>query len=154
RRDWTEPQRRMMRRAGLVHGLRAAGLAAALALLAWIGIEIRGSLRAEGLIRSLRAAAPTRSGLVPVLRQIGKDRRWAQPSLKTLLANSEPDTRDRLHASLALLPTDPGQADYLLDRMLTCPSPELAVFRDELAPHRAALAQRLWTTLEAAKSDD
>jgi formylglycine-generating enzyme required for sulfatase activity len=152
--DRTEPQRRMMRRAGLVHGLRAAGLAAALALLAWVGFEIRGSLRAEGLIRSLRAAATTRSDLVPVLRQIDNDRRWAAPGLKALLANSEPDTRDHLHASLALLPTDPGQADYLLDRMLTCPSSELAVFRDELAPHRAALAQRLWTTLEAAKSDD
>jgi serine/threonine protein kinase/formylglycine-generating enzyme required for sulfatase activity len=154
RRDWTEPQRRMMRRAGLVHGLRAAVLVAALVLFAWIGFEIRGALRAEGLIRSLRAAATTKSDLVPVLRQIDNNRRWAEPGLKTLLANSEPDTRDHLHASLALLPSDPGQADYLLDRMLTCPSSELAVFRDELAPHKAELEERLWSTLEAAKCDD
>ena len=32
RKDWTEPQRRMMRRAGRVHGLRGLGLAILIAL--------------------------------------------------------------------------------------------------------------------------
>ena len=35
--DWTAPQRRMMRQAGRVHGLRALGAVALIALLGWAG---------------------------------------------------------------------------------------------------------------------
>ena len=37
KKDWTEPQRKMMRRAGRVHGLRGLGLAALIALISWGG---------------------------------------------------------------------------------------------------------------------
>ncbi len=37
RRDWTEPQRRMMKRAGRVHGLRALGLVTLVSLITWGG---------------------------------------------------------------------------------------------------------------------
>ncbi len=38
--EWTDPQRRMMRRAGRVHGLRAMVLAAVIVVLSWGGIEL------------------------------------------------------------------------------------------------------------------
>ncbi len=39
RRDWSEPQRRMMKRAGRVHGLRALGMVTMVSLITWGGIE-------------------------------------------------------------------------------------------------------------------
>ena len=45
--NWTPPQRRMMKRAGRLHGLRALGLVALLSLITWGGIEGYGTLRAS-----------------------------------------------------------------------------------------------------------
>src|SRR5208337_3418705 len=74
-RDWSEPQRKMMKRAGRVHGLRTLGLAALIALLTWGGIEGYGTMRASSLVESLRTANTTD---VPVLvRQLDSYRRWA-----------------------------------------------------------------------------
>src|SRR5271166_2393468 len=39
RRDWSEPQRRMMKRAGRVLGLRTLGLVVLACLITWGGIE-------------------------------------------------------------------------------------------------------------------
>ena len=73
--DWTEPQRRMMRRAGRVHGLRGLGLAILIALATWGGIEGYGTLRAAALVESLKTASTTR---VPALiEQLRAYRRWA-----------------------------------------------------------------------------
>ena len=38
KKDWTEPQRRMMKRAGRVHGLRTLGLVILVSLITWGGI--------------------------------------------------------------------------------------------------------------------
>ena len=49
--DWSQPQERMMRRAGRVHGLRGLSLAILMALASWGGIEGYGALRASALSR-------------------------------------------------------------------------------------------------------
>ena len=59
KREWTQPQRRMMRRAGRVHGLRGLGLAILIALTTWGGIEGYGNLRAAALVESLKTADTT-----------------------------------------------------------------------------------------------
>ncbi len=67
RRDWTDPQRRMMARAGRFHGLRSLGLAAMAALLAIVGVNIWNRVReanqataARGLVRQ-NQELPTRA---------------------------------------------------------------------------------------------
>src|SRR5262249_26850784 len=45
--DWTDLQRRMMRRAGQMHGLRALGVATLIALLSWCGLETYGNFQAS-----------------------------------------------------------------------------------------------------------
>src|SRR5271157_394191 len=47
KRHWTNPERRMMKRAGRVHGVRGLTLATVLILLCWGGYEINGRLRAQ-----------------------------------------------------------------------------------------------------------
>ena len=62
--------------------------------------------------------------------------------------------REHLHASLALLPVDASQVDYLFNRLLTATPSELPVLRDALKPHRSTLTPKLWTVLESAKPGD
>jgi eukaryotic-like serine/threonine-protein kinase len=57
KRDWTEPQRKMMKRAGRVHGLRTLGLLIFASLIAWAGIDGYGTLRASVLVESLQKVA-------------------------------------------------------------------------------------------------
>ena len=57
KKDWTEPQRKMMKRAGRVYGLRTLALAALIALITWRGYEAYGSFQARALVHSLETAS-------------------------------------------------------------------------------------------------
>ena len=114
--DWTEPQRRMMRRAGRVHGMRMLGLALVLILVGWGSVEGYGSLRASSLVESLATANTT--DVPRLIEQLAGYRRWANPRLIRLTQDSKEDPRIHLHASLALLPVDAGQVEYLYHRLL------------------------------------
>ncbi len=152
RRDWTEHERRMMRKAGWIHGSRMVGAVFLVGLLGWGSIEGYGSLRASSLVEALRTASTTD---VPVLvRQLDAYRRWANPRLKTLVQNADFSSREKLHGSLALLPVDASQVDYLYSRLIEADPGDLPVLRDALKIHRATLTPRLWTVLESANPGD
>ena len=152
KKDWTEPQRKMMRRAGRVHGLRGLGLAVLIALVSWGGMEGYGRLRASALVESLqRVGTPD----VPaIIKQLSGYRRWADPQLVRVAQGTDAQNREHLHASLALLPVDATQVDYLFNRLLSATPSELPVLRDALKTHRSTLTPKLWTVLESAKPDD
>jgi hypothetical protein len=62
---------------------------------------------------------------------------------------SDKSPQQKLHASLALLPADPGQVDYLFGQLLEAdPKDVLPVIRDALAPHRDRLRDKLWAVME------
>jgi serine/threonine protein kinase/formylglycine-generating enzyme required for sulfatase activity len=146
-RDWTPPQRRMMRRAGRYHALRGAVLGLALALLACGGWWTRGTVQAHILVDRLLTAHTAR---VPELvRDLGPYRRWADLLLRDQAAQPGLDEGKRLHLALALLPVDAGQADYLGERLLTAGGPEeVKVVRDLLHEQAADTAARFWPVLE------
>ncbi|HKI31191.1 MAG TPA: SUMF1/EgtB/PvdO family nonheme iron enzyme, partial [Gemmataceae bacterium] len=153
RKDWTPPQRQMMRRAGRYHLVRGLAVAAVLLLLLGIGWEVHGRLRAQALMDNL-LRAPTED--VPaVVRDMAPYRRWLDGPLYQARAEAEAngDARKQLHASLALLPGDGGQVDYLYDRLLAAEPQEVIVLREELRPHAETLGERLWAVLEDAKGD-
>ena len=152
RRDWSEPQSKMMKRAGRRHGVRMMGLIVLVSLITWGGIEGYGNLRAAGLVESLRTAGTT--DVPAVIEQLAGYRRWADRRLRRMLRDSDESTRDRLHASLALLPVDSSQADYLGKRLLGVGPAELPVLRAALAPYRSRLIPMLWRVLESAKPGD
>ena len=155
--DWTEPQRKMMRRAGRVHGLRGLGLAVLIALVSWGGMEGYGRLRASALVESLQSCVT--SDVPAIVKELSGYRRWADPQLvrvaQELARAQETDAqrREHLHASLALLPVDPSQVDYLFNRLLSATENELPVLRDALKTHQSTLTPKLWTVLESAKPD-
>ncbi len=69
---------------------------------------------------------------------------------------SDGDSKERLHASLALLPEDDGQVKYLYHHLLEAsPTDELPVIRDALQPYQesAGLIEPLWSVLEQPKDE-
>ncbi len=142
----------MMQRAVRVHGLRAIRVAVLVALTTWGGIEGYCNTRASALVESLKIA---RTADVPtIIRQLASYRRWANPRLIRLLKESKNASTDHLHASLALLPDDASQEEYLFRRLLNATPTELPVLRDALSPHRTELIAQLWSVLDSAKSND
>src|SRR5262249_49284062 len=87
----------------------------------------------------------------PLIEQIAGYRRWANPRLVQLLEETQISRRERLHASLALLPGDATQVPALYDCLITAAPADLPVLRDALAPYRSRLAPKLWSELEKAK---
>src|SRR5262249_531848 len=87
KRGWTEPQEKMMKRAGRVHGLRAPGMIILLSLVTWGGMESYGGLRATALVESLqRVGTPDVPAIVV---QLAGYRRWADPQLVRVVQGTD-----------------------------------------------------------------
>ncbi len=142
KRDWTEPQRRMMRRAGRYHGVRGAAVLVLLLLLGWGGLEVYGRVKVEHIVTAETADVPRLVGQLPAYR------RWADARLQQHLQEAPKDSKEHLHASLALLPVDAGQVDYLLGRLLAGEPAEVQAIREGLGPYREQIRGRLWKVLE------
>jgi eukaryotic-like serine/threonine-protein kinase len=148
KKKWTPPQRSMMGKAGTYHALRAGVLFALLAVIGWGGWEVHGSLRASGLVQQVLDADVEK---VPdIVREMERYRRWAEPRLRTSYAEAESaGNADRqLRASLALLPADDGQKQYLRGRLLVAAPQEVLVLRQELAAGKDDWLASLWQVVE------
>ena len=85
---------------------------------------------------------------VPLLvKQLAGLRLWANPLLRRIMESSGEASKERLHASLALLPVDQEQVEFLYSRLLVAGPAELLVLRDALRPFREPLIGRLWNVL-------
>ena len=150
--DWTGPQRTMMGRAGWVHGSRTLAALVLLGLLTWGIMEGYGSLRASSLVESLRTADT--ADVLSIVRQLDGYRRWANHRLQSLARNPDDSSREKLHASLALVPIDASQLPYLEKRLVVASPTELIVIREALKSHRVTLVPKLWSALESAEPGD
>ena len=90
-----------------------------------------------------------------IVKDMAPYRRWVDPLLHEAYAQAEKDNdpRKQLHASLALLPVDSGQVEYLYGRLLKGEPQEVVVIREALSATRQDLTERLWTLLENPKND-
>jgi len=157
--DWNEPQTRMMRRAGWVHGVRGSVIVALVIAGVLAGTAIRQrftekerATQAVGLVqRLLDADTPQVPEIVRAMRD---HRRWVDGLLRTELERAPDPSRRKLHASLALLPVDGSQLPLLEKHLLAASAVELPVLRDALQPHRASLTSKLWAVGDAAKPGD
>ena len=97
------------------------------------GSRAMAALRASALVESLQKVGTP--DVPAIVKQLSGYRRWADPQLVRAVQSSRM-TREHLHASLALLPVDASQVDYLFNRLLNATPSELPVLRDALKPHR------------------
>ncbi len=134
------------------------GLAIVLGIVTAAFLEIYSATHADGLVKRLESADISR---VPViLPEIAKYRRWAEPQLRRIVSERPDDSKEKFHASLALLRIDGGQrrvslqrsAQYLYKRLPTAGPVEMEVLRDSLESHRDVLKDRLWGELRAAQA--
>jgi formylglycine-generating enzyme required for sulfatase activity/tetratricopeptide (TPR) repeat protein len=153
RRDWTPPQQQMMRKAARFHAVRGVMLAAVLAALTLTGLAVQSQVvekanasHAAGLVRGLLDADTAE---VPgIVAELEGYRAWADPRLQEEYQQAAPNSRPKLHASLALLPVDPGQVEYLYRRLLDAEPHEVGVIRDALRPYQGDLIGRLWVVAQ------
>jgi serine/threonine protein kinase/formylglycine-generating enzyme required for sulfatase activity/tetratricopeptide (TPR) repeat protein len=151
---WTSIQRKMMRRAGRVYGLQSALAALLFVALIVAGREVYGCVEANSLVEQLVAAD---IAAVPrIVDKLAGFHQWADPVLREQFLN--PDRAVQLRASLALLPVDSKQCDYLFKQILLIDDPnDLQIVRDALKTHATnriqELAQEFWAVAESKRSD-
>ncbi|MFO0888070.1 MAG: SUMF1/EgtB/PvdO family nonheme iron enzyme [Isosphaeraceae bacterium] len=149
RRTWSKTQRAMMQSAGRRYGALAAFVACTLALVTWGAAEARAYFWASSLVTSLGTAST--SEVPTIIRQLSGYRRWADPMLRSIVERTPPERREHLHASLALLPSDGGQADYVRERLTDVEAADLHVLREALAPYRERIVGQLWNVLGSGR---
>ncbi len=148
---WTEAQRRVMRRAGRVHGVRLVALCAVLSLVLAGVLGYNGYSITRNLLNSLADANVDK--IPNVLNQLSGYPRWLYlRRLHELAHRADNDDRSRLGYSLALL-TEPDEIEYLYRRLLWAGPAEMALIRDRVFVPRHDLNPRLWSDLASAKPD-
>ena len=146
-RDWTKLQRRMMKKARHYYLLRSMLITLVVVVLGGLGLDGYGRVKSEDLVERLLDA---NSADVPaIVKEISGYRRWANPIL--LKANNkaeqEKDERKQLHTSLALLPIDNNQIDYIYARLLVAKPNEVDVIVNSLKSYKEELKEKLWDIL-------
>ena len=114
----------------------------------WLGSKKQD---ASQLVNSIKVAKT--EDVPPLVKKLEGLRLWANPLLKDIVRNPHEDSKERLHASLALLPEDDGQVEYLYHRLLEASPTELLVIRDALKPYQERLVERLWKVLEQPRGE-
>jgi hypothetical protein len=146
-RDWTAPQRQMMRQAGRYHGVRALALALLLLLIGCGAWEGHAYLQAQRLGHAVLVA--NTEDVPAIVQEMAPYRRYLNASLRQAYveAKGHGDRRKQLHASLALLPVDDNQVPYLQGRLLEGEPQEVVVIRTLLRPYRDRVSAELWPVL-------
>jgi serine/threonine protein kinase/formylglycine-generating enzyme required for sulfatase activity len=147
KKSWAPQQRKMMQKASGYHAVRALVVSVLLALLAWGGYEGHGRLQAHALLGRLLDADTNE---VPtIVQDMAPYRRWIDPLLRDAYtdADANQDSHKLLHTSLALLPVDPQQEEYLYKRLLNAAPQEVPVLREALARYKEDLLDKLWAVV-------
>ncbi|HQR08437.1 MAG TPA: bifunctional serine/threonine-protein kinase/formylglycine-generating enzyme family protein [Gemmatales bacterium] len=110
------------------------------------GIAIRAATQATGLVHRVLDADTAQ---VPaIVGDMAGYRKWVDPLLRDENRKAAENSRQKLHTSLALLPVDDTQVDYLYGKLLDATPQEVSVIRDALVPHKAVLLDKLWSVVE------
>ena len=163
--NWTPQQRKMMSRASQVHLMRGTTVATLLAISTFVGLMIRAQGIAERNQAAEKEKATHAAGIVlavvkaeisqvpAMIAEIDEYRNWADPLLRRENEKSATDSPQKLNTSLALLPVDSSQVNYLYDRLLDAKPNQVPVIRDALAPNKDALLGKLWAVTAMPESN-
>ncbi|MGA2255412.1 MAG: protein kinase, partial [Thermoguttaceae bacterium] len=143
--NWTSPQRKMMRKAGKYHVVRGLLLLVVLGLVSWGSYEGYGRLRVAALVQNLLTAET--ADVRGIIGQLSGFHRWADSTLRTTVEFSD-DPKAQLHASLALLRGDPSRVKYVYERLLKATPREVPIIVAELAHYKDQLLDNLWAVVE------
>jgi eukaryotic-like serine/threonine-protein kinase len=153
KKNWTPPQKKMMAKAGKYHAVRGMALGLLLAVATVTSLVIREQVieqhkatQAAGLVQRLVDAQTVQ--VLAIIGEMSEYRQWVDPLLREENDKAAANSRQKLHASLALLPVDATQVKYLYGRLVDANPHEVPVLRDALAPHKDELLDKLWSVVE------
>ena len=146
-------QHALMRAATRRYATLTALIMAAITLLGWGAWEANGRIQARRLAQAIYASTPAELENL-IGDELPSLRRWANGPLKQVADDEAVPHAQRLRASLAIIPADPSQRQYLKSRLLDCNVAEFPVIRDSLNPHRQKLLPELWHTLRDGEAGE
>lgn len=147
-RDWTAPQRTMMRKAAVYHATSLAVAACVVAGLGTVRWYVHGLNKAidfrDRIIDAKTGELPT------IIAELAPYRRWADPLLREAAkdARTRSDMQDQLALQLALLPVDASQVEPLYEQLMSAEPADVGVIIGALEPHKNQLLDRLWDQAE------
>ena len=146
RAQWTDAQRRLMSAAARHYLVRLVVALLIVAVGCWVGWEVRGRSRSQAIVEKLAAADVTK--VASVIDELGGFRRWADTLLQQTFDQAPEDSPQRIYTSLALLPTDPSQAEFLTRQLLVAEPRTLSVIGEALyEAHRGDCSTAMWEVL-------
>jgi formylglycine-generating enzyme required for sulfatase activity len=154
---WRPNEKAVMRAASRHHMQRVALGAAMIALLTIAGLAFKQwndarlmDREADNLVARIETA--DFSKLADELPKVAALQSIIAPKLQGALDQSGPDSPERLKLSLGLLPSDPNQVDYLLQRLQTAQTPYVKLLIDQLRPHKDKILDSLWNAAEGTEA--
>ena len=145
----TEAQRKMMFASARYYVLRAVAATVVAVLASYSAYYAFGYFKAKEMNNRLMAAQIDK--VKETLDEIAPYRRWIDPLLRQDLSLADDDKR--LRASLALLPNDPAQVDYLYGRLIRARPEEIDLIRRQLLPYKEQLTDKLWGVAKSPNGD-
>lgn len=139
------------RRNPAVAGLTAAVavcLIAGACVALWIRASMQEQRQQDSVAALVQRLASSDTASVPlILKDITRFRHYADPLLREEFAVAREETA-KLRLSLALLPVDASQVDYVFSRLLESQPSEVQLIRDALAAYQGTLLDKLWAIVE------
>jgi hypothetical protein len=159
RREWTEPQRRMMHAATR----RSSGVLAISAAV--VGLFVAGGLWVQGLWRDSEKSIHARHVVEQLLGvetvQVPEilielqhvDTALTTPLLRATIDDPAAIPRERLRARLALLPSDPDQLAFLLEAAWDADPDRLVLLADSFQRHADTVREKCWAVARDKTAD-
>jgi eukaryotic-like serine/threonine-protein kinase len=99
----------------------------------WWGLNWKSENKSLALVESLKTA---RIQDVPsIVKQLDSYRKWSTPLLIKELSSANPTNKNRLNVSLAMLPVDLNQADFLYEKMINASPDDFPIICNALKKH-------------------
>jgi len=158
KKNWTPPQRKMMRKASQHYAVLGVMVAVLLTAGTMTGLVIQGRVadekkatRAADLVQRLLDAETAQ---VPdIIDRLKEYRVWADPLLKEEYAKEPPGSRRKLYAGLALLRTDKQYLEFVFPQLLEASPQEIWFLHKELLLYQGELQERLWKTVATPEKE-
>jgi eukaryotic-like serine/threonine-protein kinase len=146
---WTGQERKMMAKAGRVHGFRYGIVACVAVVLALSAAAV--SRRIEEKRRATHAAdlvdqlvAADISQVPVVVQKFGDERAWVEPLLDEEYAGAADGTPGKLHAAVAMVSVETDKIDYLRKQLPGVSTQQFPIVRDVLLPYKSKVVGPLW----------
>lgn len=153
KKNWSPLERKLMRQARRYYATRGLAIGLLLVIATIFGLVKRANdceraqvAESDAIVRQVLTVDMTK--LPEIIERIPNYKKWIDPLLHQELGQPDAEPERKLRASLALLPEDNSQVDFLYGRMLEASPTDLPVIRDALAAYRENMLTDLWRVAE------